>query len=257
MKLNKRYASSPFKKNIIAMSLLSLTGFASAGTMGAVKVPHPWQGVYIGLNGGGIWAESPFTWTDFGATFFPGLDTAIAAAANATLNSSGFIGGGQIGANAQYGNYLLGVELDIDYTDLDANRYASLNGVSNAITEHVSTDWLSTIRLRMGYAQNSWLLYGTAGLALTQVQFSDQVCLPSGSCNSQSQGKNQSGWTAGAGAEWKFAANWSAKAEYLYVDFGSSAYTSVLVPSMTNPTIRHHHDLTANIARLGVNYTWG
>jgi outer membrane immunogenic protein len=50
------------------------------------------------------------------------------------------------------------------------------------------------------------LLYGTAGLASGE--------LKDGPIN-----KLKTGWTAGGGLEWAFSPKWSAKAEYLYMDF--------------------------------------
>jgi outer membrane immunogenic protein len=48
------------------------------------------------------------------------------------------------------------------------------------------------------------------------------------------------------------APNWSVKAEYLYVDFGT---TSVTVPNPLPPTaFSHATNLKANIARAGLNY---
>jgi outer membrane immunogenic protein len=35
----------------------------------------------------------------------------------------------------------------------------------------------------------------------------------------------KTGWTVGAGVEGKISTNWSVKAEYLYVDLGSTNYT--------------------------------
>jgi outer membrane immunogenic protein len=53
-----------------------------------------------------------------------------------------------------------------------------------------------------------------------------------------------SGWTVGGGIEWAFMNNWSAKAEYLYIDFGNGPAVSAFVSGK----------MTDNIARLGVNY---
>ena len=66
--------------------------------------------------------------------------------------------------------------------------------------------------------------------------------------------KNLTGWTIGAGVEWAFAQNWSAKVEYLHADFGH--------PTIFNPAIslnnRHSVD-NLNIVRIGLNYKfdWG
>src|SRR5207302_633067 len=70
------------------------------------------------------------------------------------------------------------------------------------------------------------------------------------------------GWTAGAGAEWKFSSNWSAKAEYLYYDLGSVSYagtpiaTTIGGGAFSTNTIRSTTQYNGNIVRVGVNYSF-
>jgi len=66
------------------------------------------------------------------------------------------------------------------------------------------------------------------------------------------RGKLGETYNVGGGAEWAFAANWSAKAEYLYYDLGSLSHlmTDPNFPSIFNAKA----DFTCHIARLGVNY---
>ena len=52
------------------------------------------------------------------------------------------------------------------------------------------------------------------------------------------------GWTAGLGAEFGFAPNWSAKVEYLYVDLANSNFV------ITGAS----HGLSFGTVRAGVNY---
>jgi outer membrane immunogenic protein len=67
--------------------------------------------------------------------------------------------------------------------------------------------------------------------------------------------KTKVGWTAGAGAEWMFAHNWSAKLEYLYLDLGSdSAIGSFAPPVDPKFKIGYTWRTRENIARVGVNY---
>ena len=63
--------------------------------------------------------------------------------------------------------------------------------------------------------------------------------------------QDYSGWTVGGGVEWAFANHWSAKAEYLYIDFGDGP----TIPANSAGTISIASGrMTDNIARLGVNY---
>ena len=61
------------------------------------------------------------------------------------------------------------------------------------------------------------------GFANTQTSF-----------NGVTTGHTQAGWTAGAGVEWGFAENWSAKVEYLYVNLGNGTVTCMLTPQCTS-----------------------
>src|SRR6202008_3392863 len=57
------------------------------------------------------------------------------------------------------------------------------------------------------------------------------------------------GWTLGAGLEWAFWDRWSAKAEYLYIDFGNGP-TVALTPMLNINAGR----MIDHIGRVGVNY---
>ena len=72
-----------------------------------------------------------------------------------------------------------------------------------------SNPWFGTVRGRAGYALSNILFYGTAGLAFGELR---------GETFGLSESHTTAGWTAGVGAEFGFAPNWSAKIEYLYVD---------------------------------------
>ena len=62
-----------------------------------------------------------------------------------------------------------------------------------------------------------------------------------------SDSKTRVGWTVGAGIEKKFSPNWSAKLEYLYLDFGTQTFLSGTGLD-TDVHLRDH------IVRLGLNY---
>jgi outer membrane immunogenic protein len=131
-------------------------------------------------------------------------------------------------------------------------------GTTNPWTENWSSRWLATIRGRAGYAAGPWLFYVTGGGAFANVSFSDVISFPgTGTSNAFSQSTTASGWTIGGGVEWAFLPNWTAKAEYLYVDVPGTSFTSANSNPVAFPTstITHTHgDLTENIVRIGANY---
>jgi outer membrane immunogenic protein len=121
-------------------------------------------------------------------------------------------------------------------------------------------DWLSTIRGRLGYAgYDRALFYVTGGVALSNLKYQVVDACNTGACGGglTSGSTNQTvGWTLGGGVEYAFSTAWSAKAEYLYVDFAgksftTSASTSVAITPWSADDTRMH------LVRVGLNYRFG
>jgi outer membrane immunogenic protein len=112
-------------------------------------------------------------------------------------------------------------------------------------------------------ATPTFLLYGTGGLAYGHVASTTLNSFTSTTdAYAASISTTRAGWTAGAGAEWMFAPNWSAKAEYLYIDLGTISYTvpcTTAVCTGLAPPPSYQTDLRVrdNIVRVGVNYHFG
>jgi outer membrane immunogenic protein len=229
------------------------------------KAPPPvaaaifsWTGFYIGANAGGVWSRAEFDYAAAPAGF-PGGAVAINTAGTNRYDRSGFTGGGQIGYNWQMGQFVWGLEADIQYTDVKGGATIAIPGfvAGTAVTQSYKSEWLSTVRGRLGVAFDRVLVYGTGGLAVAEVNWADTVVFPaSATFNAASNNDTRVGWAAGGGIEWAFAPNWSVKGEALYVDLGRTSYAS----SNSNPvlfplaTISHNHRLTEVIARAGINY---
>lgn len=209
-----------------------------------------WTGWYVGLNAGAAWGSS-----DAAANFDPAtfISPPFNAAATAKLKSSGFTGGGQIGYNYQFApSWLLGVEADLNYTDLNASRSALVAGGANRVDQSTKSDWLATIRGRLGFTVDKVLFYGTGGVAFADVNVNEAVLFGT---SFASYNSTRAGWTGGGGIEWAFAPSWSLKAEYLYVDLGSvntGAFAGGGIAA--NPATVISHKIIENIARAGVNY---
>lgn len=144
---------------------------------------------------------------------------------NNPTQPSSIFGGVQAGYNFQSGPLVYGIEGDIQASAAD-DTFAPYK---------FSNPWFGTVRGRIGYAVNNILFYGTGGLAF-------------GGVRAETFGLSEShttvGWTAGVGVEYAFAPNWSAKAEYLYVDLSSSRFSLTGVPN----------GYEFGLVRLGVNY---
>jgi outer membrane immunogenic protein len=241
------------RRSILAIAVLSATATASF----AADLPMPykaytpyekvrdWTGFYAGLNLGGGFGN---TKSDFssGGTYF----------ASASNNLTGFIGGGQFGYNWQSGPAVFGLETDIQYSgqkgSIDAPPCPALVcGTATSASYSQKMPWFGTVRGRIGYAADGWLLYATAGYAYTNLKTGASATdgVISASVN---QTQFRSGWTAGMGAEMMLTANWSARVEYLYLDFGkvSSSWDFPAIPATVNSSTRFYD----NIVRVGLNY---
>ena len=109
-------------------------------------------------------------------------------------------------------NWVWGIEGDIDYVNAKGTADAAIcSGCTFKDT------WLATLRGRLGYSVDRWLPYITGGGASGNAYVSS----PGGAVSD-----TKGGWSAGAGIEWAFLPNWSAKVEYLYVDLGDATCDS-------------------------------
>src|ERR1700759_5258141 len=124
---------------------------------------------------------------------------------NNPTSPSGFLGGAQVGYNWQSGGLVFGLEGDIQASAAD-DAFAPWK---------FSNPWFGTVRGLAGYSFNNVLFYGTGGLAFGELR---------GETFGLSESHTTAGWTAGVGAEYGFAPNWSAKIEYLYVDLSDSRF---------------------------------
>src|SRR4051812_40726841 len=171
----------------IALSLLAVSAVEAGAADIPMKAPPRaqvmapvanWTGCYIGGNVGGGWARDRVTWTginEAGAAFSGGAAPGIPAAANADLNGTGFVGGGQIGCNYQFNTFLLGAEVDAQYTGFRATRNTTSLGtatiVPGTISESFESKWLATFRGRAGFVMGPALFYVTGGAAIADAKF--------------------------------------------------------------------------------------
>ncbi|HMK79608.1 MAG TPA: outer membrane protein [Xanthobacteraceae bacterium] len=166
---------------------------------------YNWNGFYVGANIG--YESSTVTnWPSSGP--------------------KGVAGGGQVGYNWQVTpNWVLGLETDIQASSAN-DTFAGFQ---------FSNPWFGTVRGRVGYAYNNFLIYGTGGFAYGG---------GSVTVGSISNSQTHTGWTLGGGVEVGLTPNWSAKAEYLYVRLEDESY---VLTGLNN-------GFESNVFRLGVNY---
>jgi outer membrane immunogenic protein len=238
--------------SIAAIALVGTPAFAADMAVKAPPAPAPlaapwsWTGFYGGVNAGGSIGRNTTNTTN---TIEPdGLPESF------TVSPAGFAGGGQVGYNWQFSpNWLFGVEGDVQGLD---QKETATTGSSFLVTTQ-QQDWFATARARFGYTNDDWLWYVTGGGAWGNIKQSFAVLpnafftgAPPGSVSSST---TNGGWTVGGGVETHLWGNWTAKAEYLYLDLGSISGSFVTDVALFNINT-HVHD---NIVRVGLNYKWG
>jgi outer membrane immunogenic protein len=184
---------------------------------------YNWTGFYIGINGGGAWGTA-----DWDA--IPG-----------SFDTSGGMVGGTVGYNWQTGPWVLGLEGDADWANIEGSSTA---GTCAGLACKTENNFLATVRGRLGYAFDRVLPYITGGLAVGNIKNSYPGFTTVDETNA--------GWTIGGGVEFAFAPNWSAKVEYLHVDLGDvscTAGTACFVAGTGNTVT-----LTEEVVRGGINY---
>jgi opacity protein-like surface antigen len=233
---------------------------AMAAMPEAAAAVWSWSGFYIGGHGGYGWGSDPFN-TLVGGTV-PGLVPPIPPVVLSGVNSHGFVGGFQAGANWQTGSVVGGLELDLSGTDIKGTSTIAgvdTGGAAVRATQTDKFDLLGSARARLGYlVWPSVFLYGTGGLAWTRLE-QTFTNLNSDGTTITTMPSWRFGWTAGAGGEVRlWNTNWLARLEYLHYDFGNSAgifrgFTSgANVDSVDLNAMSRH--LTADVVRAGFGY---
>ncbi len=317
----------------VAALALGAAGSANAADLGRpvykapppVAVPVPvrvfsWTGCYVGGNIGGAWGRKEFSSAAHDVLVlddvFPTAETPtitsnlfkansllVSTGAFHDIHTSGFIGGGQIGCNYQFGigkglggpgAWVIGFEGDFDWGNVKGSRAGSVTASRNALVPEgpdsvadegprpgtvtttatgslsVKTDFLATATVRLGYAWDRVLFYAKGGAAVAHDKYhltsssTHTITAVDDDCDndcffSTSRGftfdakENRLGWTVGAGVEWAFYENWSAKIEYDFLDFGDKDITFALGPDVATWTV----DQRIHEVKFGINYRFG
>jgi outer membrane immunogenic protein len=214
---------------------------------------YNWTGFYLGINGGGAWGRR-----DAAVDFTTGNFDLGPAFGRATRSS------GVVGVHAGYNfqvapSWLIGLEGDWDWTNLRRTSAAPLTfggvpfGVAN-VQLNDRTEWLASLRGRLGYVAGDWLLYGTGGVAFAHNRYDGfvQINVP-GVQNPYSFERTTTGWVAGAGVEWKLAANWLLRAEYLHYGFKGETFGFTSTGFFGTAFISHGRN-DIDVVRGGISY---
>jgi outer membrane immunogenic protein len=212
---------------LTAAALVSAPAFAADMRMPA-KAPPPimapiftWTGFYLGGNIGAAWTSNVVRESFFGNEW-------------GRTSEARFIGGGQIGYNWQFNQFVLGIEGDIDGI---VNKSRTSNaifipaiGSTIAVNGNGGGNWISTIAGRFGFAVDRTLFYGKAGYGWVNGSGTVTVAnLTTGASYSIGGDGTRSGWLVGGGIEYALNNNWTLKGEFDYL--GLNHGRSFVVPA--------------------------
>jgi outer membrane immunogenic protein len=241
----------------LASATLTLSGIAHAADLGRPApppapppyippAPFSWTGFYIGGNAGVAWTQGDLN-DSFGSSF-------------GNSQNAVFTGGGQVGANYQINWLVVGVEADFDWL---ANNNNSSNSVfvpviGNSFQVSANDRWITTLAGRVGFAANNWLFYAKGGGGWVGVNNFTVTNVTTGNSFSFSNGNSNSGWLAGAGIEWAFAPNWTARVEYDFLGLNNQSFTlGTGIPSNPNDVVSiTNRDVQTLTVGLNYLFNW-
>jgi outer membrane immunogenic protein len=256
------------KRLILSAALLTVASFPAAASdlvlpqpysVYADPIAYDWSGFYVGLNAGVIWADATSSARSATETSGAGVFLPVGTFTSppTTTSFSGVAAGAQAGYNIQTGNFVFGIEGDLQGVNASSTTSVAsvVGGPSQESTLNIS--YLGTARLRVGYAVESLLFYGTGGAAIAGVDATNTLTAGPGSPTpgvtaSGSDSGTVVGWTIGGGVEAGLGdSNWTVKAEYLYADFGSRTFNFGLTPTLSTTGT---FDVNTHVLRAGINY---
>ncbi|MFN3892479.1 MAG: outer membrane protein [Beijerinckiaceae bacterium] len=247
-------------------SVALLAGSALAADL-PVRAPAPapivvapiftWTGFYVGVNAG--YGGNKFRYTE--SYTYDDTSYYTNYVYKDSYNSSGFLGGGQIGYNWQFANrVVIGLEADYQFANIEgAYSYSSSGSNGYRYQESYGSEITSfgTVRARLGYAAfDRALFYVTGGWAYGRSKaFYNYGGTNYDSGKAWSRKTSHSGWTVGGGVEYAFTNNVTFKTEYLYVDLGNKTLDSARYDY--GKSYRLSRDTKFHVVRAGLNYKFG
>lgn len=177
--------------------------YSKAPAYTAPAVVYNWTGFYIGGHVGGAFAGE-----------------------NSLQSSDArFMGGVQGGFDYQFSqNWVIGAEAQYSWLG-GGNTNSGVLFPGGTLVTGSATDQLGSATGRLGYTWGPALLYGKGGYAWRDTN-NIGVSIAGVPQPFATSGNRKDGYTVGAGLEYMFAPNWSAKAEYQYYNFGNTTITA-------------------------------
>ena len=250
--MQKLFRAAAITTLFVGMSVAAKAADLPVAPAPAYKAPammapiFSWTGFYLGGNLGIGWQNGNVTDSRFGVNW----------SAN---NNATFVGGGQVGVNYQFGgNFVAGIEGDFDWF-ANNNNSASVTAFGTTLQGSDNGRWLTTLTGRLGYAFDHVLLYGKGGGAWVGSNNFTVTNVATGTSVAFSNNNTNTGWTAGAGVEWAFTQNWTARVEYDYVGLSNASFTVPATFPVVGGDVFTTNNHNIQMVTVGINYlfNWG
>lgn len=256
MKFLRRSGSSLLLKSALLASFTARAAEAVTADV-APTTDFTWAGMYIGASLGAGLPQHGSERLQAGSGFI----STVFDLYPASLTRTGLTVGAQAGYNWQRGLWVWGVETDFGL--LDGRRaptgvYAASPAYGGlpvfTQTSHSSANFYATIRGRAGVAFNRALLYVTGGVAAGGSRGPATLSIAGAEFSAPWSQSSRMKYVLGAGFEYAFAKDWSARAEYLFLNQSLNTHLFDGGAGFTYASrVRNEN----HILRFGLNYHFG
>lgn len=191
--------------------------------------PFNWTGGYLGVSAGYMFDNttrvkaSDLGGAQFSRRYIKGTD--------------GFVGGIYGGYNFASGNFVYGLEANIDYADSKNSR----DTFRGAATTHSDIGFNGALRARLGYSIDRALIYAAGGVAVADIEYKARDI--SGAAKKSS---TEVGYTLGGGVEYAFTDNLLLRTEYAFSDYGDKSISTGLA--------KYKFETKTHTLKLGIGY---
>lgn len=227
-----------------------------------------WNGFYVGGSLGGVRATPALRTTVALGSVGTYLDASSIPVIDSVGQQRTHAGGPMdvllTGYTLQRGPWVAGLEADFGYLDLSRQStgsalYPCCAPTGFSMSQGLRSNWLATVRPRIGFAHAGLLFFLSGGLAVSDIRagfaFTDDnsYAMASGSVS-----HTVIGYAAGGGIEARLAGHWTITADCLLVNLGTVSGSSANLTTSYGPspenTFHYSAGLRENLVRLGVNY---
>ncbi len=224
-----------------------------------------WSGGFVGLEGsaGGAYGAYNFGPSTIGARAIPGFKTGDSTGrSDQGRDATTAVGGAFAGWNWQAGPWVYGVEAALDAANLKRPVPSTTAGFGYEAADpafdvvRAKTDVYGSLRARLGYSFERYLVYGSFGLAGANARLlANYPDFETGGQNTVRRTQSYLGFTLGAGVQYAVSDQLALGIDYRYLDLGGSrSFGLGVVPGEAGGPVTTRASATAQQVFLRLMY---